>query len=149
IAVEAIDGREIGRASRDTGSASLSGERPAAGGILVTVTGTLAANEMTAWRAGRHVRLPVQLHRGARYLDPGVPDHERALARRGTTLVGTVKSAALVDVLSRGSPVAESAAAVRAFARRAIAGAVGRWAPQSAAIVLAIVIGDRAGLDDD
>ena len=34
------------------------------------------------------------------------------------------------------------------FARRAIAAAVGRWSPQSGAIVAAIVIGDRAGLDD-
>ena len=35
------------------------------------------------------------------------------------------------------------------FSRRAIADAVGRWSPQSAAIVAAIVIGDRAGLDQD
>jgi competence protein ComEC len=173
IAVDAMDNRETGRASRETGSASLpgerlarwsaslsgerlapgsaslSGERPAAGGILVTVTGTLAATEMTAWRAGRHVRLPVQLHRAARYLDPGVPDHERALARRGTTLVGTVKSAALVDVIARGTVADEALSAARAFSRRAIAAAVGRWSAQSAAIVAAIVIGDRAGLDPD
>ena len=37
----------------------------------------------------------------------------------------------------------------RAFARRAIADGVGRWSAQSGAIVAAIVIGDRAGLDDD
>ena len=42
--------------------------------------------------------------------DPGVPDHERALARRGTTLVGTVKSGALVDVLARGSVLDEAMA---------------------------------------
>src|SRR5436189_297202 len=39
--------------------------------------------------------------------------------------------------------------AARAFSRRAIRDAVGRWSAQSAAIVTAIVIGDRAGLDDD
>ena len=60
------------------------------------------AERVDEWRAGRRVRLPVQLRRPSRYLDPGVPDHERALARRGTTLVGTVKSGALVDVLARG-----------------------------------------------
>ena len=37
----------------------------------------------------------------------------------------------------------------RAAARRAIGDAVGRWSARSAAIVSAIVIGDRAGLDED
>ncbi|MBI3491799.1 MAG: DNA internalization-related competence protein ComEC/Rec2, partial [Acidobacteria bacterium] len=87
--------------------------------------------------------------RPSRYLDPGVPDHERALARRGTTLVGTTKSGALIEVLARGTWIDERLAAVRAFARRAIAGAVGGWSPRSSAIVAAIVIGDRAGLDED
>src|SRR4051812_5488314 len=40
-------------------------------------------------------------------------------------------------------------AAARAFARKAIADGVGRWSPRSGAIVAAIVIGDRAGLDDE
>jgi competence protein ComEC len=39
--------------------------------------------------------------------------------------------------------------AARAFARRALADGVGRWSAQSGAIVAAIVIGDRAGLDSD
>jgi hypothetical protein len=131
-------------------SASLSGEREgASGGILVTVTGSLAADRLDEWRAGRRVRMPVQLRRPSRYLDPGVPDHERALARRGTTLVGTVKSGALVDVVRHGAWFDEAMGAVRAFARGAIARAVGRWSPESAAIVAAIVIGDRAGLGDD
>ena len=42
------------------------------------------------------VRATANLRRPARYLDPGVPDQERALARRGVSLVGTVKSGALV-----------------------------------------------------
>src|SRR5262245_18350174 len=117
-------------------------------GIAVTVVGSLAASNLGEWRAGRRVRMPVVLRRPSRYLDPGVPDHERALARRSITLVGTVKSGALVDLVERGSVVDETIGAVRAFARRAIASSVGRWSPQSAAIVAAIVIGDRAGLDD-
>jgi ComEC/Rec2-related protein len=127
----------------------LTGSKPASGGLLVTVVGTLAVERMGEWRAGRRVRLPVQLRRPSRYLDPGVPDHERALARRGTTLVGTVKSGALVDVLSAGTWLDEATGAARALARHAIASAVGRWSAQSAAIVAAIVIGDRAGLDED
>ncbi len=119
----------------------------AAGGVQVSVSGSLAAQRAGEWRGGRRVRLPIQLHRAARYLDREVPDAERALARRGTTLVGTVKSGALVEVVARGSRVDEAFAAVRGYARRAIARAVGTWSPRSAGIVAAIVIGDRVGLD--
>ena len=121
----------------------------ASGGILVTVVGALAQERLNDWRAGRRVRMPVALRRPSRYLDPGVPDHERELARRGTTLVGTVKSGALVEVVARGGWIDEWLAAARVFARRAIAESVGRWSAQSAAIVAAIVIGDRAGLHPD
>jgi competence protein ComEC len=123
--------------------------RPVTGGIAVTVVGTLAFENLDEWREGRRVRFPVVLRRPSRYLDPGVPDHERALARRGITLVGTVKSGGLVEVLARGSWLAEAMSSARAFARRSIAASVGRWSARSAAIVNAIVIGDRAGLDDD
>ena len=120
------------------------------GGVQATVVGSLAANRSGAWRAGRRVRVPLQLHRPSRYLDPGVPDSERALARRGTTLVGTVKSGALVE--RAGARRLRRRSGGRAFARvsrRAIAQAVGPWSARSAAIVAAIVIGDRAGLDDE
>jgi len=145
IKVERQQGQELpSRLSRPS-----SPSRPVTGGIVVTVVGSLAAERMNDWRAGRRVRLPVTLHRPSRYLDPGVPDHERALARRGTTLVGTVKSGALVEVLERAGWYTEAISGVRAFARRAIADAVGRWSPQSGAIVAAIVIGERAGLEND
>ena len=54
--------------------------------------------------------MPVQLRRPARYLDPGVPDGERALARGGITLVGTVKSGALVELVAPGASWEEWAA---------------------------------------
>jgi competence protein ComEC len=121
----------------------------ARGGVLLTVAGTLAAERIDTWRAGRTIRLPAELRRPSRYLNPGVADEERALARRGTTLVGSVKSGALVDLVVNGGRLSEAAAGARAFVRRAIASAVGPWSARSAAIVTAIVIGDRAGLDDD
>jgi competence protein ComEC len=136
-------GPEGGKVGRQEGSERVTG------GILVTVAGSLAAERMDDWRAGRRVRVPVTLRRPSRYLDPGVPDHERALARRGTTLVGTAKSGALVEILARGDLLDEAMGNARGFARRAIADAVGRWSAQSGAIVAAIVIGDRAGLDTD
>ena len=142
VEVDGVEGaalhfRERGGAHREA--------RLLLGGILVTFVGTIARDRLDKWHAGHRVPMPVQLRRPTRYLDPGVLDDERALARRGTTLVGTVKSGALVDVVSRGSWLAERVAGVRAFARRSIARDVGRWSPHSSAIV----IGDRAGLDDD
>jgi competence protein ComEC len=137
-------------ASPSAGGVSLSvaADRPGAAGLLVTVVGALAPPRMPEWRAGRRVRFPVQLRRPSRYLNAGGIDFERALARRGTTLVGTVKSGALVDVVAPARWVDERLGAVRHFARKAIARAVARWSPESAAIVAAIVIGDRAGLGD-
>jgi competence protein ComEC len=123
--------------------------RAVSGGAFVTVVGQLAAGQLDLWRAGRRVRAPAELRRPSRYLDAGVRDSERELARRGTSLVGTIKSGVLVDVVSRGGPIDEAMAAVRACARRAIQSAVGHWSSRSAAIVSAVVIGDRTALEPD
>ena len=87
------------------------------------------------------------LRRPARYLNAGVPDQERMLARRGMSLVGTVKSAALVQVVGRGSWIDETASAIRSAVRSAINRHVGSRDAQSAAIAVAILIGDRGALD--
>lgn len=137
---------------REIGFAASSGQPidvPVRGGVLLTVSGSLARDRIAEWRAGRTVRAPAFLRRPSRYMNPGARDEERALARRGTTLVGSIKSGALVEVLARGHVAAETAARARAFVRRAIGESVGRWSERSGAIVAAIVIGDRAGLDDD
>ncbi len=76
-------------------------------------------------------------------------DARLALARRGVALVGSVKSGALVEVREPGWWGAEGAARVRRWARGAVRRHVGRYAAQSEAVVLAILIGDRAGLGDD
>jgi competence protein ComEC len=141
VAVRGIEAvQSVGRPSDPANARPL-------GDVLLTVGGSLAAERIVEWRAGRSIQTTAQLHRPARYLNHGVPDHERALARRGVTLVGSVKSGALVDVVRRGHPAAEAAAWLRAFTRRALASAVGRWSVQSQGIVTAILIGDRSGLD--
>ena len=97
------------------------------------------------------VKAPALLRRPARYLNHGVPDQERLLARRGISLVGSVKSAALVEVTSN---------AERGWTRprrpRGRAVAVARWRATSAcatrnrpAVATAILIGDRGSLDPD
>jgi competence protein ComEC len=130
---------------------SIPGGRPAEGGVIVSIGGQLLGRDqgIAEWRAGRTVRLSVQLRRPSRYLNPGAENAERALAIRGYTLVGSVKSAALVEVVARGTTPAEIAGDLRAFVRRALIGHVGRWSPRSSAIVRAIVIGDRTALDED
>lgn len=120
---------------------------PAEGGVSLTVVGSIAEVRATDWRAGRTVRMPAILRRPARYLDMGIPDQERLLARRGIALVGTVKSAALVEVVARGSWMDEAASRARGFARRSIQRHIGEDDPQAGAIATAIVIGDRGALD--
>jgi competence protein ComEC len=122
---------------------------PAAGGVRLTVGGLSAASGASRWLAGRTLAMPALLRVPAMYGDPGVPDEVRALARRGVVLVGSVKSAALVQLKANGSAAEEAAAWVRAWARSRLATYVGRWSVQSGAIAAAILIGDRTGLSDE
>jgi competence protein ComEC len=157
VGVNAIGrlGSRIGRqrleSSRDEAEqgAGESGDVPVRGGIQLSVAGALARERVDQWRAGRTVRVTARVRRPSRYLNPGVLDQERTLARRGTRLVGSVKSGALVEVVSIGHPPAELAASARAMVRRVVQRAVGKWSARSAAIVTAILVGDRAGLDED
>ncbi len=114
--------------------------------IRVAVGGTQAEARAHEWRAGRTVRAPITLRRPASYRNPGTQNEARALARRGIALVGSVKSASLVDVVARGGPVAETAAHARAWTRSRLARHVGRWDPRSSGLVAAILIGDRSGM---
>lgn len=121
---------------------------PLAAGRLADSGGGDAAPPFALWRAGRFVALPAQLRRPSRYLNEGGEDAERSLARRGTSLVGSTKSAALVEVAASGGLLSEASAEIRARVRSALIRHVGRWSPRSAGIVSAIVIGDRTGLDE-
>ncbi len=115
----------------------------------LTVGGTLAADATERWLVGRRVRAPATVRRPAHYLNPGVPDDRVALARRGLTLVGSVKSGALVEVLAQGTWREELASRLRAHVRRTLDAHVAIRDPTSAAVATAILIGDRAGLDVD
>lgn len=122
---------------------------PLAGGLRVAVGGQFVAGRSAEWVAGRRVRMPVLLRRAPRYLNPGVADQERSMAWRGIALLGSAKSALLVDVVERGKPWQEAAGAARAFVRRVIGRALGAHDARSAGVVTAVLIGDRAGLDAD
>ena len=116
------------------------------GAVRLSVRGSLSPRLAGAWRAGRRVRLWALVRAPGVFRNPGDP----AVPPPPTAaLVGAVKSARLVEVLSAGSWLDETAARARAFARRAVTRHVGRRSRRAAAIITAILIGDRSGLDDD
>ena len=123
--------------------------QPVDGGVSITAAGGLIAAAAGEWRAGRIVRMPVVLRRPARYLNHGVPDLELMLARRGVALVGSVKSAALVQLVDKGRWFDEWASATRAAVRRSLTRHVSVRDPHSGAVAIAILIGDRGSLDPD
>jgi competence protein ComEC len=122
--------------------------RSSTGGVRISVSGNLAAGRIGEWRAGRRIRATTTLREPAYYVDPGVSDDRIALARRGIVLVGSVKSAALVQVIAPGSRLDETAAIVRLWTRSALHRTVGRWSVRSAGIATAVILGDRTGLDE-
>jgi competence protein ComEC len=121
----------------------------AGGDVAFTVGGRPDAAALAAWRAGRTIRTFATFRRPAVYLDEGVPDFEQRLAFDGTTLFGSVKSGLLITVEDRGGPIDEAAAGIRAAVRERLARHVGIHDPISAAVVTAILIGDRGALPDE
>lgn len=115
--------------------------------VLAIVSGELAPASIQEWTAGRRVKMPARLRPPAVVRNPGAPDVRWQQLTRPFDLVGAVKSGALVEV-RRATIWQETAAS----ARRHVRLTVNKWlAPldaQSGAIVTAILIGDRAGLDD-
>ena len=121
---------------------------PASGGVVLSVGGR-ATERVASWRRGRAIEAPITFRRPARYLDEGVADFERQSALDGVTLLGSIKSALLIDVLGRGTTLNEIAADVRAEVRDRVARRVSPHSTLSAAIVSAVLIGDRSGLPDE
>ena len=120
----------------------------AAGRIQATVSGTLAADALGQWVAGRTIEAPMLLRRPATWRNPGGQSVQWQTLRRPFTLAGTIKSAALVRVEPRAW-WHETAAAIRRLVRRQLTSCIAAYDRQSAAIATAILIGDRAGLADD
>jgi competence protein ComEC len=119
---------------------------PAGGRVQAYVTGDLAVPRVTEWTSGRTIRAAVALRRPQVLLNPGGLGPIQQALRRPFHLAGTIKSAALIEV-EPGRWWDEAAAAVRRHVRNAVSRHV--RGDQQAAIVTAILIGDRAGLSDD
>jgi competence protein ComEC len=123
--------------------------QPAEGGIAISINGAAAENRVREWRAGRTIEAPMTFRRPVRYLNDGVPDFERDQALGGVTLLGTVKSGLLLDVVQLGGYVSERCAAIRQHVRRAVKQWIDLHDSVSAAIASAVLIGDRTGLPDE
>jgi competence protein ComEC len=141
--------REDAAVTPTGGSMTLDVRVPARGGVRLSIAGSAVAARVAEWRAGRTIRLPALLRRPAGFRDPGQTDEPRALARRGIVLIGSVKSAELIEVAARGSGLSEAAAAARAWTRGALMRHVGRWSEPSGGLAAAVLIGDRSALPDE
>lgn len=126
----------------------MGGAQPAPGEVWLSVAGEAAAEARSAWRAGRVVAVEATLRRPTAYRNPGAPDARRQAARRRLALIGSVKSAHLVEVLAPGRWWEEAGAALRAHARGALARAAA-GADDAASVGAAVLIGDRAGLSPE
>ena len=147
---DASHGGEVSTLQAAVKAVRVRGEwRETDGTVSLTVGGSLFHAQADQWRAGRVVEAPVTFRRPSRYLDEGVPDFERDLALGGTTLFGSVKSGLLVRVVTRGGHVQEHAARIRRRVRQSVGRWVGRHDAVSAAIVTAVLIGDRSGLPEE
>lgn len=124
-------------------------EASSGGGVSLGVSGASAASHARQWTAGRRLRAHAVLARPTVYRNEGLEDQERSLARRGTALVGTIKSAALIEVTAGGRWWEERAAHVRWRVRDAVARWIAPDDPRAAAVAAAILIGDRTALDPD
>lgn len=115
----------------------------------VAIGGSLAVAAFEQWRAGRRVRFTASVRLPAIARNPGSADERRSLALTGLHLLAFVKSAELVEIVEMGRWWEERAAEARAWTRRVIQAQVAPISAQSAGIVTAILIGDRAGLSDE
>lgn len=124
------------------------GAIPTRGRIQVHVSGELSSRYVDEWTAGRGIVAPVLLREPPSWRNPGTASERWQQLRQRADLVGTIKSAALVEI-SPGRWWDEAAARARRHVRRAANRHVAPRSAQSAAIVTAILIGDRAGLADE
>jgi len=122
---------------------------PVDGGVIASVGGAAPRERVLEWRAGRSIEAPIVFRRPARFLNDGVADFEEELARDGFTLLGSIKSALLVEVTAHAGPIDELAARLRVHVRSAISVWIAPHSDVSAAIATAVLIGDRTGLPDE
>jgi competence protein ComEC len=112
-------------------------------GIRLTLPRPEAAGT-PPWPPGERLRLTARLSAPRAFGNPGAFDYPAWLRARGIRLVGSVKSALLVERLDRGRwrPAGWSARVRAAVIRR-----IERAGPHSAPFLAALLVGDRSAID--
>lgn len=116
--------------------------------VRATVSGTIAEERYTQWTRGRLVSAPMRLRPPELTRNPGSPSVPWQILTRRFDLIGSIKSGALLTV-TRGPWWQEAAARVRAHVRSTTRTWLAPHSSSTQAVVTAILIGDRAGLDDE
>jgi competence protein ComEC len=122
--------------------------RPVRGRATLSIGGAAAAAAVGGWTRGRTIVAPVLLRRPQIWRNFGGPSEAWQRLRRPSDVTGSVKSAALVEI-RRGGAASEAGAAIRRLVRREVDRFVGPLSRESAAVIVAILIGDRTSLDPD
>lgn len=117
------------------------------GRVALTVAGAHRDQRWHSWQTGRRLRVVATLRGPPFYRNPGGRIEEFIESGRDAAWLGSVKSEHLVETLTRGSWLDEMLGAVRERTRRAIRRAVED--PSTAAILVAILIGDRGAIPHD
>jgi len=115
--------------------------------VRATVAGEVASHEYMQWTKGRTFAAPMRLRRPDPVRNPGSPSVTWQALNRRFDAIGTIKSALLVSV-TPGASWDEVAARTRRHVRTVAATWLAPHSPSSQAVVTAILIGDRAGLDE-
>lgn len=111
----------------------------------ITVAGELSVPRVQQWTKGRSIRAVAALGRPPVYRNFGVEERWPRLSRTAVSL--SVKSAALVEVTARAPPWGEAFARARAFVRQRVESRIRPFGSTTAAVALAILLGERAALD--
>ena len=123
---------------------------PAVGGLRVNYFWKRGAEEsLPPLRAGDRVEALVRARQPRNFMDPGAPDTRGLLARDGVDMIGTLRSPELLQKLSSPPPtMAQQMARVRGTLLNQIdATFVG--SPEIAAILRAMLLGDRMFVDSN
>lgn len=142
----AADGTMRARVALDV--LEVHGQRMETAGVVQWYIGGRSAPSSPMWTTGRRVRAPVAFRWPRVTHNPGAPNPQWQALLRGYALAGSVKSASLAS-LDPGPWWQERAADVRRHIRAVIADIVAPRDPVAAAVAIAILIGDRSGLEPD
>ncbi len=124
--------------------------RPTSGGLRVNFySGPRATEPLQGLRAGDRVEALVKARPPRNYLDPGAFDVHGFLARQKIDIVGSLRSGELLRVIDRPSPTLQQRLARARGNLLARVDFMFADQPERAAVLRAMLLGDRSFVDSD